>query len=171
MSHIALEAIKVKLDSTGEEVVYEPDADVMAIATGTLVEVAKIKNTVTGLETIIEAGTHTVAAPVPTIPHVTSSSINDAAPKDIVITWTEAMQGTGDIKSALSVTVDGAASVNPASVVFMGNEMTLTLAAAVTAGQVVTWAYDDQNPTEVLETVAGSIEADNQTYAVTNSVA
>jgi len=171
MPHIAIEAIKVKLDSNGEEIVYEPNTDVSSIAAGILVEVAKIKNTDTGVESIIEAGVHTVVIPPPTIPNVISSTIEAAADTDIVVVWSEDMKGTGSIEQAIKIIIDGASEVNPASVSFSGVNMTLVLTAAATAGQVITWAYDDQHPTETLETVSGNVEADNQTYAVTNNVA
>ena len=171
MAHIAIEAIKVKLDSNGTEVVYEPDTDVSSIAAGVLVEVAKIKDTDTGVESTIEAGTHTVVIPPPTIPHVGSSTVKTSADTDIVVLWSEAMKGTQDLDGAIDVIIDGAAPVNPASVSFSDLTMTLTLSTSVTAGQTITWAYDDQDPSERLDTVAGNVEADNQTYAVTNNVA
>jgi len=105
------------------------------------------------------------------IPTVKSSTIVAANTSRILVEWSEDMKGTGNIKDAINIIVDGAAAVHPASVTFTGKFMALALPAPATAGQVITWAYDDQNPTERLDTVAGNVEADNQTYAVNNEVA
>lgn len=170
MPHIAIEVIKVKLDNTGKEVVYEPNTDMTTVGVGTLIETAHILDTDTGIETEVEAGTYTSVTPPVTIPQVSSSIIANGAATDIVVTWSEAIQGTGNIKNALNVVIAAAPAVHPSSVSFGGNKMTMVLPAAATAGQVITWSYDDQNVTELLESAVGNVEADNQTYAVTNSV-
>ncbi len=169
MPHIAIEAIKVKLDSNGQEVTYEPNTDMSTVAAGVLVEVAKVWDTDNKVETIIESGGHTSITP-PSVPTVSSSTVEVAAPKDVVVVWSEDMKGSASIKEAINVIIDGGSAVHPAGVTFSATTMTLVLVDAVTAGQVVTWAYDDTHPTERLETVSGNIEADNQTYAITNNV-
>lgn len=63
MAHLAIEAVKVKLSSTGKEVVYEPNADMTSVGAGELIETAKSVDTDTGIETVIEAGTITAQHP------------------------------------------------------------------------------------------------------------
>jgi len=103
MSHKAIEAVKVKLQS-GDEITYEPETDMTRVGTGVLVESAKIHDTVTGEETIIEAGTATVFGgggvhPPVKVPKVISSVISTANPNRILVEWDEDMKGSADVRS------------------------------------------------------------------------
>ena len=103
------------------------------------------------------------------IPVVLSSEIKGDAPDAIMVLWDRAMKGTADIKDAINVVIDGAAAVHPGSVSFDSAKMTIAMTSNFTAGEVVTWAYDDQHPSAKLESIY-NVEADNQTYDVDNQI-
>ena len=106
----------------------------------------------------------------PTQPVVVSSIIKATNPKKIVVLFDQEMQKIGDVKHKISAVVDGSGLVNPTTVSFNHNTMNLTFAVAFVTGTSITWAYDDSDPVITLESKDG-IEADNQTYGVTNNVA
>lgn len=102
-------------------------------------------------------------------PEVLRSSISSAQDTAIKVVWDRGMKATANIKDAISIIIDGAAAIHPESVTITGTEMLLVLPASFLHGQVVTWSYDDQHATETLESIY-NVEADNQTYAVSNKV-
>jgi len=110
--------------------------------------------------------------PTPTVPKVNSSDILDAKRDGIVVKWDQAMVASGQIQNAINIIIDGAIPIHPKSVEFDHSDpskMALIMNTPFTQGQVVTWSYNDQDPTEELKSAAG-VEADNQTYGVTNHI-
>ena len=106
------------------------------------------------------------------VPKVLSSTISASQSDGILVRWDRDMKGTTDVRLAINVIIDGAAAIHPDDVVFNPadrKEMGLIFGTDFTAGQVVTWAYDDQHATETLSSIY-NVEADNQTYAVANTV-
>ena len=110
-----------------------------------------------------------ITTPTVPVPKVLSSKIYANNDKRILVEWDTEMKGSADIRFAISIIVDGAQPIVPNAVTF--NKKFMTLSDNFVKGQVITWAYDDQNATELLSTVVGDIEADNQTYAVENDLA
>jgi len=73
MGTVAVEAIKIKRDSDSVEEVFEPNTDVTNLPTGELVESAVVRDTVTGIEVVLEVGKDLSAGtPVPTPPNNTT---------------------------------------------------------------------------------------------------
>jgi len=116
-------------------------------------------------------GTH----PIPTNPHVISSVINDAQPDIIEVTYNEKMKGTpAEIAKAINTLIAGGNNVpfQPVSISFAaGNSAILYFkyAIAFAFDNQVSWAYNDAHPTANLSNIAG-VEAENQSYAVTNNI-
>jgi len=108
-----------------------------------------------------------VVPPV-TVPKVIGSTIYANNHGRILVEWDTEMKGTADIRFAISIIVNGGAPIVPNAVTFAGKFMTLS--DHFHAGDVISWAYDDQNASELLSTKVGNIEADNQTYGVTNNI-
>jgi hypothetical protein len=109
---------------------------------------------------------------VPTVtPKVTSSIIRDDAPDGIIIQWDTQVEFSQNIKGALTVKIDGVdATIN--EVIYDPQDHSrigIILNVKMLRKQVVTWAYDDQNPTEYIKG-SNDVEAENQTYAVTNNI-
>jgi len=107
----------------------------------------------------------------PAIPKVMDSSINIADPKDagvIVVTFNTNMLATADIHKAISIKINGTdAVVTHAEVdASAGNELAIIFTPVAKSGDIITWAYNDQHPSELLKSAKG-IEANNQTYSVT----
>ena len=84
MAYIAIEAIKVKLDSDGTEVIYEPKTDVATLGVGRIVEAAKIMNTLTGVETVVEPNSISGAAPSAITDFVATGGVGET-----VVTFSE----------------------------------------------------------------------------------
>ena len=101
-------------------------------------------------------------------PKVLSSKIYANNSHRILVEWDTEMKGSADIRFAISIIVNGAQPIVPNAVTF--NKKYMTLSDNFKAGDVITWAYDDQNSTELLSTKVGDVEADNQTYGVTNTL-
>ena len=108
--------------------------------------------------------------PTPTPATVKSSKIYANNDKRIMVEFDQEMQGVGDLRQKIFIKIDGGAPVIPSSLSFNGDFMSLVFATGFTAGQSVTWSYDDSDPTIKLET-KHHVLMDNQTYAVTNDLA
>ena len=109
-----------------------------------------------------------VIPPTGKVPKVISSEIYANNSHRILVKWDTPMKGTTDVRFAINIIIDGKAPIVPNAVTFNGEWMTLS--DNFKAGQVITWAYDDQNATEQLDTATGNVEADNQTYGVLNKL-
>jgi hypothetical protein len=110
--------------------------------------------------------------PPPTVPVVLSSTIDPTNPDGIVVQFDQQMTMTCDIKDQINVIIDGAAPIHPQTVVHDVADpaiWALTFPTDFVAGQVITWAYDDQGGCD-WQSLAHSIETDNQTYGVTNNI-
>jgi len=122
--------------------------------------------------------TNMVQGTAPTIPapHVITSIIHAAHPKDIIVTYNEPMQGTPtEIIKAINTLIAGGNNVpfHPTSMQFDANNaaiMTFTYAQPFKYGDAVSWAYNDAHPTADLRNMANK-KAENQSYAVHNEVA
>ena len=107
-----------------------------------------------------------------TVPKVKSSTI-PAAGDGILVKFDRPMTMTQNLQDAITVIINGAAPVNPDHVILSPDKTQMQL--AFPAGHfhhtdVVTWAYNDQHPTEELKGAEpGGKEIDNQTYAVFNN--
>ena len=106
--------------------------------------------------------------PVAGVPKVVSSKIYPNNSHRILVEWDVEMKGTADVRQAISIIVNGAAPIIPNAVTF--NKKFMTLSDNFLQGDVITWAYDDQNASELLSSKVGDHEADNQTYGVTNGL-
>ena len=106
--------------------------------------------------------------PVAGVPKVISSKIYPNNSHRILVEWDVEMKGTADVRQAISIIVNGAAPIIPNAVTF--NKKFMTLSDNFLQGDVITWAYDDQNASELLSSKVGDHEADNQTYGVTNGL-
>ena len=106
---------------------------------------------------------------VPSVPVVEGSVVDNANTKRIIVQFDQEMRKVGDLKHKISAVVDGGTLHNPVTISFNHNTMNLTFASAFVTGTVITWAYDDSDPVITLESKLG-IEADNQTYSVTNNI-
>ena len=113
------------------------------------------------------SGGHT-EQPAPKVPRVADSSLSFTHDTGIVITWDQPMMMSQSLEKAISVLINGTAAVVSDVVLddSSGNTMGIEFTPAAKKGDVITWAYDDQHPTETLSSSLG-IEADNQTYGVT----
>jgi len=106
----------------------------------------------------------------PTVPVVKTSIIYANNPKRFIVEFDQEMRAKGEIKQKIFIVIDGGAPLIPTAVSFTHHDMICTFLSEFKAGQVVTWSYDDTDPTIVLESVHG-VKADNQTYAVDNKLA
>ena len=112
--------------------------------------------------------THT---PTPTVPKMVQASIGDVQLNTITVLWDRPMQVTCDIKSQITVIIDGV--VEPVTeVVFHPTNHSLMgffINKLVEKNQVITWAYDDSGSCILQEVEEPKVEADNQTYKVYNT--
>ena len=103
---------------------------------------------------------------------VENGAATSADGASVVLTFDEALSGTR-ANSGFEVKVDGSGVVLTGTPTFSGRIVTLTLAAAVTAGQTVTVSYSDpttDDDTSAIEDLRRN-DADSFTdYAVTNTV-
>jgi len=110
---------------------------------------------------------------VPTVPKVIKSTIRIEG-DGIGIIFDQAMHMTKNLQDAMTVKVDGGAPVKADHIDITPDGTSIALMFPLhffKQGQVVTWAYNDQHATEELKgAIAGGLEVDNQTYAVTNLV-
>jgi len=117
-----------------------------------------------------EAGTPVVPG---TVPKVISSAI-PATGDGIMVTFDRPMTMTSKLQDALSVIVNGKAPVHPDHVDISGSKKVIGLRFPLNffkAGDVVTWAYNDQHPTEEIKGAeTNGKEIDNQTYGVVNNI-
>jgi len=109
--------------------------------------------------------------PTPAIPTVVKSQISIADPKDagiLVVTFDTTMQATADVHKAITIKINGSDAVITHAEVdaSAGNELAVIFTPVASPGDVITWAYNDQHPTEELKSSKG-IEVNNQTYSVT----
>lgn len=96
-----------------------------------------------------------------------SSAIASATPKVITVTWPEALTASGAaLANGFRVIVNGAA-VTIASVTNAAKVTTITLAAAVKTGDVVSWQFDS---TSGVKLVGATKQARTGTHTVTNNV-
>ena len=108
-----------------------------------------------------------------TVPKVMSSTIPYTA-DGIGIVFDRPMTATVDLQKAFSVIVNGGAPIQPDHIDKTPDGTSIGLifpANFFKFGDVVTWAYNDQHPTEEIKGAeAGGLEIDNQTYGVVNNV-
>ncbi len=112
-------------------------------------------------------GHHPTPDPVPV---VLSSIISNTDPAVVNVTFDIDMQHTANLNAAIDV-IAGNKHITPQTAVIQTDKRTLkiTLYDPILYHQSVTWAYNDQHPTETLESTA-NVEATNQTYTVLNNV-
>lgn len=109
---------------------------------------------------------------LPLVPVVRASRITVTQPDGITVQWDRPMMMTCDAKAQITVLADG----NPVvvhSIAFHPTDksiMGIIVGGDFTAGQVVTWAYDDSGACDIQEIDPPQTEADNQTYAVNNAL-
>lgn len=148
-----------------------PDSSTTLKITDTAVIGPKDKIKATSKHFLVYNTVEQPSQPALDVPRVLSSTILATQQDGIDVKWDIPMKATQNIKDAISVIIDGAAAVHPTSVVFHPQdpkEMGIIMSTPFTPGQVVTWSYDDQHPTEELASIY-NVEADNQTYAVVNN--
>ena len=103
--------------------------------------------------------------PPTTVPKVLSSQIDMATPDGILITWDMPMHISAKLSDAITVHI-GATVATVKGVELEPTDpknMVIIMDKPFTKTDVVTWSYDDQHPTELMASIAGT-EADNQTY-------
>jgi len=108
---------------------------------------------------------------LPHIPAVQYSEINPSNPDGILVHWDRPITASAHIKDAISLIINGGAPIHPQAVVIhpsTPNLMAIVHHPDFKLGDVVTWAYNDQHPTESLVDAKG-VEVDNQTYGVSNN--
>ncbi len=107
------------------------------------------------------------------IPKVLSSTILDTQADGILVQWDMDMNMSCDVKDQFTVLVDGhPGHVN--SVAFHPqdrSQMAIIMNHDFHSGDTVTWAYADNGPCDLHQEGVPTNEADNQTYAVVNSIA
>ena len=113
----------------------------------------------------IEGQKVTVSANLP--PLLTAATVDG---DELVLTYSEDLDTPGPAQSAFSVKVDGGAGAAPSGVDISGDEVTLTLAAAVTSGQTVTVSYTKPGPNP-LRDESGLEAAGFTDESVTNNTA
>ena len=106
-----------------------------------------------------------------TVPKV-KRSIIPATGDGIMVVFDRPMHMTPDLQKALSVIVNGGTPVHPDHVDITPDKTAIGMKFPdhfFKPGDVVTWAYNDQHPTEEIKGAeVGGKEIDNQTYAVSN---
>ncbi len=133
MAYIAIEAVKVKPEDGGVEVVYEPNEDVTGM-TGVLVETAILRDTDTGAEVVIEAGSSFVTPPPA---EVLSSVVEELADLDIVVTFDKVP--VFDL-SLVDYKLNGTPTAPAALPTVVGSVMTIVVQASVIDTDVVAWS-------------------------------
>ena len=107
-----------------------------------------------------------------TVPRVVRSSI-PAKGDGIGISFDRPMTHTAKLQDAMTVIVNGKAPVHPDHIDISPDKTIVGLMFPkhfFKHGDIVTWAYNDQHPTEELKGAEPKgVEIDNQTYAVTNN--
>ena len=109
----------------------------------------------------------------PVVPRVIISIVDDLQKDGILVHWDREMKMTCDAVAQISVIVDGGAPIQPSSITFHPTDKTvmgLVMPTIFTAGQVITWAYDDTGGCDIQQIAAPNTEADNQTYGVSNNL-
>ena len=108
-----------------------------------------------------------------TVPKVMSSSIPDTG-DGIQVVFDRPMTMTASLQDAISIIVNGGTPIHPDHVDITQDKTAIGLIVPANFfkhGDVVTWAYNDQHPTEEIKGAeVGGKEIDNQTYGVTNNV-
>jgi len=116
-----------------------------------------------------EKGTDFVPGEVPKV--MSSETTGDGAA--LLVKFDRPMSKTADLQDAMIVKIDGT-TVKPDRIEQDSTKSLLGMIYPVDffkPGQVITWAYNDQHPTEELKGAeTGGKEIDNQTYAVINRV-
>jgi len=109
---------------------------------------------------------------LPHVPSVAYSEINPTNPDGILVHWDRPIIATAHIKDAITLIINGGAPIAPQAVVIQPgspNMMAIIHHPDFKLTDVVTWAYNDQHPTENLKDAKG-VEVDNQTHGVTNNI-
>ena len=108
-----------------------------------------------------------------TVPKVVMSSIPDTG-DGIMVVFDRPMHMTASLQDALSIIVNGGTPVHPDHVDITPDKTAIGMRFPTNFfkyGDVVTWAYNDQHPTEELKGAeTDGKEIDNQTYGVINNV-
>jgi len=124
------------------------------------------------LNTNLISNAGTSGGPLPLVPRVFSSRIMSGQPDGILITFDRPMILSAHIKNAISIIINGGAPIHPQDVhVNPTNPQQIAIVhhPDFNSGDVITWAYNDQHPTESIVDKDGT-ELDNQTYGVTNNL-
>ena len=109
----------------------------------------------------------------PTLPHVPkvlSSIVHKNTKNGILVTWDRPIIPSAHAEQAINIIINGGAPVHPIRIETQAqhpNMMGFIMPSSFHSGDVITWAYNDQHPTESLKDANG-VSPDNQTYAVAN---
>jgi len=107
-----------------------------------------------------------------TVPKVVTSSIPDTG-DGVMVVFDRPMTSSNDLQKALSVIVNGGSPVHPDHIDKTPDGTAIGLIFPkdfFKKGDVVTWAYNDQHPTEEIKGAeTNGKEIDNQTYGVVNN--
>lgn len=149
-----------------------------AVTYGDIVTVAYSKPATNPLQTV-EGGqaasfsaqtvSNKIVAPSPAVPGYVSSSIENATPSKLDITYSLSLANIIPATSAFTVRVNSN-SRSVSSVAISGTKVSLTLSAAVAFGDVVTVAYTKPS-TNPLQTTEGGQAASFSAQTVTNKLA
>jgi uncharacterized repeat protein (TIGR02059 family) len=110
-----------------------------------------------------------IVAPAPAVPTFVSSSVENAIPSKLDITYSLSLANIIPATSAFTVSINSN-SRSVSSVAVSGTKVSLTLSAAVAYGDVVTVAYTKPS-TNPLQTTEGGQAASFSSQVVTNKVA
>ena len=89
--------------------------------------------------------TGSVTPPVSKVPKVVSSVISNLDPYLISVKFDTDMQASANLEKAIKVTTAEVVSA------IRGKELDITLKYGVQHGETLTWAYNDQHPTEYIK--------------------
>jgi len=129
-----------------------------------LIASGKVEDPMQGEKGITMPYTNCNVVPPVVLPKVVSNIVTAPHEDTIIVTFDTDMQASNHLEKAISVTGN---TVLHASV--SGKVLTIIIDNDLSHGDSVTWSYNDQHPTEELTSIGG-VEADNQTYGVTNNL-
>ncbi len=107
------------------------------------------------------------------VPHVTKSEITSANKAVIQVTWDREMDTSGDIAPQVHVLADEVEWHSPDSVTITSSEKTLmliTMPTQFTAGESVSWSFDDTGAEDLFELGEPLHEATSVEHSVINNL-
>jgi len=107
------------------------------------------------------------------VPNVLSSVISPDKPDEIIVMFDRDMEMSCNIYQDVTVKINGGAGVNPQTTAFDVTDLKklyIVMASPFSAGDTVTWAYDDTGSCTMNQVADPKTEADNQTYDVDNQL-